>query len=49
MINCSKGDVMGNYQAQIRKTIRKDAVLMLILSSDFYIVISPVEDDYKKS
>lgn len=31
MINCSNGDVMDNYQAQIRKTIRKAAVLVLIM------------------
>lgn len=31
MINCSNGDVMDNYQAQIRKMIRKGAVLMLIM------------------
>lgn len=49
MINCSNNDVMDNYQSQIRKTIRKGAVLMLIMFSDFYIAISPIGDEYKKS
>jgi len=40
---------MDNYQAQIKKTIKKGAVLMLIIFEDFYIAVSPIGDEYKKS